>query len=78
MVEADQDEVLELIGPTLVGSFITADESFKERLLATRNVERLNVGPLPTNVVSWDQPHEGNLFTHLYKQRAFAMAPLKR
>ena len=78
VVQADQDEVLELIGPTLVGTFITGDEAFKQRLMATRNVERLNIGPLPTNVVSWDQPHEGNLFTHLYKQRAFAMAPLKR
>jgi hypothetical protein len=36
-----------------------------------RAVERLNFGALPTGVVSWDQPHEGNLFEHLYRQRAY-------
>jgi acyl-CoA reductase-like NAD-dependent aldehyde dehydrogenase len=78
VVEADQDEVLELIGPTLVGSVITEDPAFIDKLLCCRNIERLNVGPLRTNILMWDQPHEGNLFTHLYKQRAFAQAPLKR
>ena len=78
VVEADQDEILELIGPTLVASVITEDVGFIEKLLSCRNIDRLNVGPLRTNILMWDQPHEGNLFTHLYKQRAFAQAPLKR
>ena len=30
----------------------------------------LNLGSMPTSHVSWDQPHEGNLFEHLYRQRA--------
>ena len=34
-------------------------------------VDRLNVGPIPTNVISWDQPHEGNLFEHLYARRSY-------
>jgi hypothetical protein len=34
----------------------------------------LNVGPVPTNFVRWDQPHEGNLFEHLYARRAFHRA----
>ena len=37
----------------------------------SRQVERLNLGSLPTSRVSWEQPHEGNLFTHLYRRRAF-------
>jgi hypothetical protein len=33
-------------------------------------VDRLNLGPIPTNQIVWDQPHEGNLFEHLYGRRA--------
>jgi hypothetical protein len=40
-------------------------------LLASRAGSRLNFGPIPTNQVAWDQPHEGNLFEHLYARRAF-------
>ena len=32
-------------------------------------VDRLNVGPIPTTQIGWDQPHEGNLFEHLYARR---------
>jgi hypothetical protein len=28
--------------------------------------------------LTWDQPHEGNLFTHLYKQRALQLATTTR
>ena len=28
-------------------------------------------GALPTSKVAWDQPHEGNLFEHLYRQRSY-------
>ena len=28
----------------------------------------------PTNQISWDQPHEGNLFEHLYARRSFQAA----
>ena len=38
--------------------------------LASPLLHRLNLGPLPTWQVSWDQPHEGNLFEHLYVRRA--------
>ena len=33
------------------------------------------IGPIPTYQISWDQPHEGNLFEHLYRQRAFQTEP---
>ena len=39
-----------------------------------RNVGRLNLGGIPTCKISWDQPHEGNLFDHLYARRAFQLA----
>jgi hypothetical protein len=39
--------------------------------LGRAEIGRLNLGPVPTSVLQWDQPHEGNIFTHLYQQRAF-------
>ena len=70
VVEVPQEEMLERIGPTLVVTAITEDQGFIRELLGSADVERLNLGPIPTNRVSWDQPHEGNLFEHLYQQRA--------
>jgi hypothetical protein len=29
---------------------------------------------MPTTRVSWDQPHEGNLFDFLYRRRALELA----
>jgi hypothetical protein len=40
-------------------------------MMANDHIDRLNIGPVPTYKLSWDQPHEGNLFEHLYRQRAF-------
>lgn len=70
VVEAPQSEVLSRIGSTLVLTAITEDEAFVQSLFASPHVDRLNLGPIPTNRVSWDQPHEGNLFEHLYRRRA--------
>lgn len=74
VVEVAQDELLDAIGPSLAVTAITEDEAFIDRLLASPKVERLNIGPIGTHVVSWDQPHEGNLFDHLYVQRALQRA----
>lgn len=73
VVETPQREILELIGPTLVVSAIAEDEEFIDDLLGSADVERLNLGVICTSQISWDQPHEGNLFEHLYRQRAFQM-----
>ncbi len=40
-------------------------------------IERLNLGPVSTMKVSWDQPHEGNLFEFL-GQGDTATAVIKR
>jgi len=71
VVEVPQAELLQRIGPSLVVSALTDDDQFRRDLLTSTDVERLNLGPIPTSRVSWDQPHEGNLFTHLYRQRSY-------
>jgi len=74
VVEVPQQEILSHIGPTLVASVITADPAFTADCLACPHIDRLNLGPIPTSQVRWDQPHEGNLFEFLYKRRAIQMA----
>jgi len=71
VVEAPQEALVRKIGPTLVATLISDDPGLRRELMVSRHVDRLNLGALPTGVVSWDQPHEGNLFEHLYRQRAF-------
>lgn len=70
VVEVPQEELLEAMGPSLVVTGLTRDPAFQAGLLACPHVERLNLGPVPTSVVDWDQPHEGNLFETLYTRRA--------
>jgi len=71
VVETPKKDILREIGSTLVLTALTEDPSFIEMILSSQNIERLNLGPIPTSKISWDQPHEGNLFEHLYRQRAF-------
>ena len=74
---AEMAQVPAPMGKTLVVSAITNDRALIGRLLESPLVDRLNVGPIPTNHISWDQPHEGNLFEHLYARRSFqASSPL--
>lgn len=75
VIECPVEEMPDAIGPSLVVSAITDDDGFKRALMASPNVDRLNIGPIPTWRLSWDQPHEGNLFEHLYRQRAFQTEP---
>lgn len=65
---------LSRIGSTLVATALTEDRAFERELLACPTIDRLNLGPIPTSRISWDQPHEGNLFAHLYRQRAIQAA----
>ena len=74
VVEVPQDQLLSQLSPSLVVTAITEDPNLIQALVNSPNIDRLNVGPLPTNQVSWDQPHEGNLFDHLYGRRAFQHA----
>lgn len=75
VVEVPQNQMLEKIGPSLVVTAITDDLDWIADLLQSPDISRLNLGPHPTNRVSWDQPHEGNLFEFLFKRRAIAISP---
>jgi acyl-CoA reductase-like NAD-dependent aldehyde dehydrogenase len=77
VVECPTGEMPGAIGPSLVVTAITDDAKLRRALLASPNVDRLNLGPVPTWQLSWDQPHEGNLFEHLYRQRAFQQQQLQ-
>lgn len=70
VVEVPQAQVLAQIGPSLAVTAITDDPAFREQLLECPHIDRLNLGPISTLQVSWDQPHEGNLFEFLYRRRA--------
>ncbi|MEP7270301.1 MAG: aldehyde dehydrogenase family protein [Acidobacteriota bacterium] len=74
VVEVAQAEMPEVLGPSLVVTAITEDEPFIQRLISSPLLDRLNIGAIPTMQISWDQPHEGNLFDHLYSRRAFQRA----
>ena len=74
VVKVAHDQITKLLGPSLVVTAITEDQKLIDQLVASPKVDRLNIGAVPTNHVSWDQPHEGNLFDHLYARRAFQRA----
>ncbi len=73
VVKCSQEEMLEQIGPTLVGSAITHDKHFQRQLMDARHIDRLNLGPVPTIQLDWLQPHEGNIVEFLFRPRALQM-----
>ncbi|MCH9649933.1 MAG: aldehyde dehydrogenase [Deltaproteobacteria bacterium] len=74
VVQVPESQLFESIGPTLVATVISDKPALREQALTCAHVDRLNFGPIPTHQIAWDQPHEGNLFDHLYRQRAFQAA----
>jgi len=72
VVEMAPERMLAEMGPSLVVTAISEDPAFVDAVVASPHIERLNLGPLPTTRVDWDQPHEGNLFEFLYRRRAIA------
>ncbi|MGH9309343.1 MAG: aldehyde dehydrogenase family protein [Vicinamibacterales bacterium] len=74
VVAVDPDQMQQMpasMGKTLVVTALTRDRRLIDRLLSSPLVDRLNIGAIQTNQISWDQPHEGNLFEHLYARRSF-------
>ena len=71
VVEVPAEALPDCLGPSLVVTCISNDPAFRARFVASPHVDRLNVGPIATTKIGWDQPHEGNLFDHLYARRAF-------
>ncbi len=74
VVECPEDRMLASIGPTLVCSAITGNAELRQRLIDATQIDRLNLGPVPTTQLNWLQPHEGNLIDFLFRARAFQMA----
>jgi acyl-CoA reductase-like NAD-dependent aldehyde dehydrogenase len=74
VVECPESQMLEAIGPTLVCTALTGNETFRRRLLDSMHIDRLNVGPVPTTQLNWLQPHEGNIVEFLFRARAFQTA----
>ena len=69
IVEVADADMVSWMGPTLVCSVISENEDLRRSALASPDIDRLNLGPVPTTSVQWDQPHEGNLFEFLYQRR---------
>lgn len=74
VVEVKPEQMPEAFGPSLVVTAITNNLKLIHKLVNSPHVDRLNIGPIPTMKIAWDQPHEGNLFEHLYARRAFQRA----
>ena len=74
VVEVPAERMVDDMGPSLVVTAITRDQALIDALKRSENVDRLNLGPVPTSHVEWDQPHEGNLFEFLYERRAIQRA----
>ena len=75
VVQVEPNDLPHCLGPTLVCTALTNDAKLHQRLLANPHIGRLNLGAISTMKISWDQPHEGNLFDHLYSRRAFQAVP---
>src|SRR5947207_11366005 len=71
VIECPQEQMIEKIGQTLVGTAITNDKSWARQLTGATNIDRLNIGPIPTTKLDWLQPHEGNIVDFLFRARAF-------
>jgi len=71
VIEAPPTELPDALGSSLVVTAVTRDPQLIQQLISSPLIDRLNIGPIPTWQVKWDQPHEGNLFDHLYSRRAF-------
>src|SRR5262245_30035878 len=75
VVQCHQNEMIDKIGQTLVCSAITNDKTWERQLLEATNIDRLNIGPMPTIALNWLQPHEGNIVDFLFRSRAFQLPP---
>lgn len=75
VVEVPQSEMFKQIGPSLAVTLITKNPDLIAQAVECPLIDRLNIGPITTMNVSWDQPHEGNMFEFLYKRRSLEMSP---
>ncbi len=74
VVECPQAEMLRRIGSTLIGTVLTNDQKWITQAGSCIDIDRLNIGPIPTNRLNWLQPHEGNIIDFLFRSRAYQIA----
>jgi acyl-CoA reductase-like NAD-dependent aldehyde dehydrogenase len=70
VVNCPEDQFLRQCGPTLVGTLLTRRFPLIDQFASATQIDRLNVGPFPTQRLNWLQPHEGNLVEFLFRSRA--------
>ena len=63
--------MIEKIGQTFVATAFTNGKKRERQLIDATNIDRLNIGPIPTAKLHWLQPHEGNIVDFLFRARAF-------
>ncbi|MBX3420870.1 MAG: aldehyde dehydrogenase family protein [Pirellulaceae bacterium] len=76
VVQCPQKDFVSKLGSTLVCTALTQDDQLIDQLTQSTDIDRLNVGPIPTNRLNWLQPHEGNLIDFLFRSRAYQIQPL--
>ena len=76
VVECPQAEMVQRAGPTLVATVLSQDDRLITAAANCTEIDRLNVGPIPTNRLNWLQPHEGNIIDFLYRSRAYQVADI--
>jgi hypothetical protein len=77
VVGCPQEQMLGRIGPTLVCTVISENESFRQAAIDATHIDRLNLGAVPTTRVNWLQPHEGNLIDFLFRGRALQASEVR-
>jgi acyl-CoA reductase-like NAD-dependent aldehyde dehydrogenase len=75
VTQVPEQDLVATLGPSLVVTALTREPALLAELSRAVSIQRLNVGPIPTSRVEWDQPHEGNLFEFLWTRRAFQQDP---
>ncbi len=70
VVNCPEEHFLRQCGPTLVGTLLTRRPELIDQFTSATQIDRLNVGPIPTQRLNWLQPHEGNLVEFLFRSRA--------
>ena len=58
VVECPEDQMLARIGPTLVGTVITKNESLIRAATNANPFDRLNSGAIPPTQLNWLQSHD--------------------
>ncbi len=74
VVRCPQEKMLQKIGSTLVCSAVTHNKEWQRKLIDAPQIDRLNIGAIPTIKLDWLQPHEGNIVEFLFRPRAFQAA----